>query len=185
MFCLLLVLGVGYYMMFVYAVSYLTDDMHVSTARAMDIGTLSLIVMTVVMPFSAILSDRIGRKPLLYFVNVGSLVLAWPLWWLMHHDNDLMIFLGQTGFGVLFGVGLAVTSAVLAEILPTAVRCSGVAVGYNIAFGIFGGTAPLIATYLVSRTADDFTPAYYLMATAVLAVVATVRLPETAGRPLA
>jgi hypothetical protein len=33
----------------------------------------------------AMLADRVGRKPVLYFVSVGSLLLAWPLWWLMHH----------------------------------------------------------------------------------------------------
>jgi hypothetical protein len=56
---------------------------------------------------------------------------------------------------------------------------------YNLGLGIFGGTAPLIATYLVARTADDFTPAYYVMAMAVVSFVALLGLPETAGTRLA
>jgi MHS family proline/betaine transporter-like MFS transporter len=48
----------------------------------------------------------------------------------------------------------------MVEMLPAEVRCSGVAVGYSIRPGLFGGTTPLVATYLVARTADDFAPAY-------------------------
>jgi MFS transporter, MHS family, proline/betaine transporter len=49
---------------------------------------------------------------------------------------------------------------------------------------VFGGTAPLIATYLVARTADDFAPVYDLMAIAIVLLVALIGLPETARKPL-
>ncbi len=179
-----LVNAVGFYLLWVYATSYLTDRMHVSTADALDINTLSLVVMMPAVTLSAILSDRIGRKPLLYFVSLGTLLLAWPLWWLMHHQSFLLILLGQVGFAVLYGAGYAGLSAVMIEILPAGVRCSASAIGYNICLGLFGGTTPLVATYLVERTADDFAPAYYLMATAVISLIATLSLPETARKPL-
>ncbi len=179
-----LVNAVGFYLLWVYATSYLTDRMHVSTADALDINTLSLVVMMPAVTLSAILSDRIGRKPLLYFVSLGTLLLAWPLWWLMHHQSFLLILLGQVGFAVLYGAGYAGLSAVMIEILPAGVRCSASAIGYNICLGLFGGTTPLVATYLVERTADDFAPAYYLMAAAVVSRIVTIRLPETARTPL-
>ncbi|MEM7022614.1 MAG: MFS transporter [Pseudomonadota bacterium] len=182
--CLILVNGVGFYMLFTYAASYLTERMHVSAARALDINTLSLLVMLPATPLAAIWSDRIGRKPLLYGVAAGTLVLAWPLWWLMHHQSFAMILAGQVGFALLFAAGYAVTSAVMIEMLPSAVRCSGVAFGYNLCLAVFGGTTPLVATYLVTRTADDFAPAYYLMATALISLIATFGAPETAGKRL-
>jgi len=184
MICLILVNAVGFYMLFVYAASYLTARMHISTAHALDINTLSLLVMLPATPLAAIWSDRIGRKPLLYVVAIGTLVLSWPLWWLMHHQSLALILAGQVGFALLFAAGYAVTSAVMVETLPAEVRCSGVAIGYNLCLAVFGGTTPLIATYLVARTADDFAPVYYLMATALISLIATFRLPETAGRPL-
>jgi len=55
-----LVNAIGFYLLWVYAISYLTDDMHVSTADAIDINTLSLLVMMPVVTLAAILSDRIG-----------------------------------------------------------------------------------------------------------------------------
>ncbi len=181
---LTLVNAVGFYLLWVYAVSYLTDRMHVSTARALDISTLSLVAMVPFITLSAIVADRIGRKPVLYFQAIGSLVFAWPLWWLMHHQSFVLILSAQIGFAVLFGCGFTALSATMAEILPTGVRFSAAAIGFNLCFGIFGGTTPLVATYLVARTADDFAPAYYLMAVGLVSLLFTFAVPETAEKAL-
>ncbi len=95
-----------------------------------------------------------------------------------------MILLGRIGFAILFSAGYAGLSAVMVETLPTGLRYSASTVGYNFCMGLFGGTTPLVATYLVERTADEFTPAYYLMAAAVISLMATIQMPETAGKPL-
>ncbi len=179
-----LVNGVGFYMLWVYAASYLTDRMHVSTANALDINTLSLIAMLPATTLAAILSDRIGRKPLLYFVGLGTLFAAWPLWWLMHHQSFMLILIGQLGFSVLYGVGYAGLSAVMVEIFPTHVRCSASALAYNLSAGLFGGTVPFVATYFVQRTSDDFFPAYYLMAAGLISFLTTLTMKETMGTEL-
>jgi MFS transporter, MHS family, proline/betaine transporter len=184
MVCLLLMQGIGFYMVFVYAASYLTEQMHVTTARALDINTLALLAMLASAPLAAIASDHFGRKPILYFVVVATFILAWPLWALMHHQNFALILTGQIGFGVLMGLAFGVTPATMIEMLPTEVRCSGVAIGYNLCFGMFGGTTPLIATYLVARTADDFAPVYYLVAVTLVSFFVLLGLPETARKPL-
>jgi MHS family proline/betaine transporter-like MFS transporter len=43
---------------------------------------------------------------------------------------------------------------------------------------VFGGTTPIVATYLVSRTGDDYAPAYYVMATTAISLLVIVRLPK-------
>ena len=65
---------IGFYLVFIYAASYLTDVMHFSTAQALDINTLALFVMLALAVPSGVLSDRIGRKPLLYAVSVGVIL---------------------------------------------------------------------------------------------------------------
>ncbi|MCP4781578.1 MAG: MHS family MFS transporter [Hyphomicrobium sp.] len=182
--CLILITVVGYYMQFVYAVSYLTEYMHISTARALDINTVAILTMLIVTLPAAILSDRLGRKPLLYFVAIGTLVLAWPLWWLIHQESFVSILAAQMGFAGLFGIGWAVVYVTMVEMLPTQVRCSGTAISFNLCLGLFGGTTPLIVTYLVARTADDFVPAYVLMAAGVLSFLTLLGLPERARKPL-
>src|SRR5215813_2398347 len=177
--------GIGFYTMFIYAAAYLTEHMHVSTARALDINSACLFLMIGVLIAAAVLSDRLGRKPLIYAANLGMLALSWPLWWLMRQESLFVIFLGQAGFGILFAVGFGSIPALMGELLPTQVRCTGIGVAYNVAIGLFGGTAPLIVTYLVARTGDDFAPVYYVMGAAVVSLVSLLGLPETARQPAA
>ena len=176
--------AVGFYMLWAYATSYLTGRMHVTTSAALDINTFSLAAMAAMVPLAAMLADRIGRKPLLYFVALGTLVSAYPLWSLMHHQDLRLVLLAQTGFALLYAAGYAGLSAVMAEILPAGVRCSAASIGYNLCMAVFGGTTPLVATYLITRTSDDYLPAYYLMAAACISLVAVFSLKETAGKPL-
>jgi MHS family proline/betaine transporter-like MFS transporter len=175
---------VGFYLAFVYAASYLTQHMHETTARALDIETLALIVMLALALPAGLLSDRIGRKPLLLVAAIGLLLLAWPLWWLIHQEAFALVLAGQIGFALLMGLIATPGTAAFVEMLPAQVRVSGVALGYNAAIGLIGGTTPLVVTYLVERTADDFTPAYYLMAATVIQIVAILGMRETAKRPL-
>ncbi|CUK17427.1 Proline porter II [Ruegeria denitrificans] len=182
--CLLLVTSIGYYMQFVYAVSFLSEKMHISTAASMDINTLAIFTMLAVTLPAGWLADRLGRKPMLAFVAVGSIAFAWPLWWLIHHQSFAFILIGQCGFGILYGVGFAVTMSTMVEMFPAPVRCSGTAIGFNLCLGLFGGTTPFVVTYLVARTSDDFVPAYALMAAGFLSLLALYRLPESAGKPL-
>lgn len=77
-----------------------------------------------------------------------------------------------------------VTAVLLAELFPTAVRYTASAITYNVAYALFGGTAPFIATLLVALTGSEFAPAGYLTAVAAVSLGVTALLPETAGRPL-
>lgn len=172
--------GVGFYLAYVYAVSDLTQHMKLSTAEALDINSLALFSILIVVPLAGALSDRVGRRPLALTAALGTLILAWPLWWLMHQDSFGLILLGQVGFAVFFGAGWAVYTLMITEALPLRARCSVVAIGNGIAYGIFGGLTPLVATYLVKRTADDFAPVYIIMALAVLSLFACLKIPERA-----
>ncbi len=181
---LALSVNVGFYMMFVFAVSYLTDRMHVSVANAMDINTFCMVVLTFLPLPIALLADRIGRKPILLTGAVGILVLSWPLFWFMHHNNLVLVFIGQLGFAVLFSWVYAANPAAQAEIIPRRVRVSVLSIGYNLVLSIFGGTTPFVAAYLIQRTSDDFAPVYYLMVLSVVSLVAVMSIPETKDRPL-
>jgi MHS family proline/betaine transporter-like MFS transporter len=97
----------------------------------------------------------------------------------MNQDRSIAIFAGQAGFGALFGLAYGGIPALMSELLPTQVRCTAIGTGYNLALGIFGGTAPLVATYVVARTANDYVPAYYLIAVSAISFVAALGLPET------
>lgn len=176
--------AIGYFILFVYAVSYFTEQMHFSTAKAMDINTFSLLVVTVLIPVFGFGSDLIGRRPTLFLAQGATLLLGWPLWYLMHEQSTSLVLLGQTLLAILNGVGWAMTIPVMVEIFPARVRCTAAGFSYNLCLGIFGGTTPWIATYLANRTSDDFAPLYYLLAATALSCIAIYFLKEMARKPL-
>jgi len=176
---------VGFYLAFIYAASYLTQQMHVSTAKALDIESAALLLMLAMAVPAGVLSDRVGRKPVMIASCLAMILFAWPLWWLIHRDATLAILAGQLGFAFIMGVIVTAATAAFVEMVPAKVRFSGVALGYNAAIGLIGGATPLVVTFLVERTADDFTPAYVLIAAALVQLAALLGLKETAGKPLA
>lgn len=178
MIALLIPTAIIYFMIFVYAASYLTGQMHFSTARALDISTVNLIVIAVLGVAIGYLSDRFGRRAMLLIGAIGTLVFAWPLWLLMHQTSLAGVFLGQLGFAAFNAIGWALSITVLSEMVPTRLRCSAVALSYNICMAAFGGTTPIIATYLVNRTGDDFAPVYYVMIATLVSLPVVMRLPK-------
>jgi MHS family proline/betaine transporter-like MFS transporter len=172
------VLGaVGFYTAFVYAVTYLEQVSRLTAAEALDINSISMVVVLGVLPVAGMLSDRVGRKPMLLCAALGLLALAWPLFWLMDHPSVVMALVGQMIFAVLFGAFAGVVPVTMVEAFPARVRCSAVSIGYNACLGVVGGTTPLVATWLIDRTQDDLSPAYYVMAAAAVSLAVILTLP--------
>lgn len=183
-FGLNIVQAVGFYLCFVYVTTYLRQVDFISTSKALDINSASMLVLLLMMPVAGLLADRLGRKPVLLVAVTGILVLSYPLFWLMHHPATAMIMLGQLGFSVLLGLYLGTLPAVVVEVFPRRVRCSAMSISYNAAIGLFGGTAPMVAVYLIERSHNDLSPAFYLMAMAAVSFAAVLSIKETAWAPM-
>jgi MFS transporter, MHS family, proline/betaine transporter len=93
--------AVSFYLAFVYVTTYLRRIEHIAQSKALDINTISMAVLLVLLAPSGALSDRFGRKPVLLFAAGGMFVMAWPLFWMLHHSEFSVILLGQLGFAVL------------------------------------------------------------------------------------
>ena len=65
------------------------------------------------------------------------------------------------------------------EAAPPTVRCTAVALGYNLCVGLFGGLSPLVATWLVERTGDEIAPAFLIMGSAAVTFVTLFWFRET------
>jgi len=171
--------GVGFYIAFVYLVTYMQKIGGLSEVVALEINTVNMIALLAMYPLSGWLSDRIGRKPVLIAGISGLLVLSWPLFWALHHPSVAWNFAGQFGFAVLMGLFGGVLPVTMVEITPRALRCSVISISYNLCVGLLGGTAPLVATWLIAETHDDLAPASYIMVAALISLVVVVQLPET------
>jgi MHS family proline/betaine transporter-like MFS transporter len=176
--------AVGFYTMFLYAVTYLAQIVHVGAAQALDLNTLGLGVLLLVLPLAGALSDRVGRKLLLLGSALGVFVLARPLFWLIHHPLWSLMLVGQLGFAVLLGLFVGTLPATMAEAFPARVRVSAVALSFNLCWGLLGGTAPMVVTSLLAWSHDPLAPAYYLMAAAAVSVGVLLSWRDTAQVPL-
>ncbi len=168
--------GVGFYAAFVYSVTYFRTVKGMEQSQALDINTLSMAVLLVVLPITAWLADRVGRRPL---VILGTAVLALGavlLFQLMHHADTRMMLAGQLGF--VLGIGLLAggLAAANVELIPAPVRCTGLAFAYNASVGWFGGTTPLIATWLIAVTGNPISPGYWVAAAGTVSLVTAIFL---------
>ena len=173
--------GVGFYAAFVYAVTYIKEIDKLPEGIAFNLNTESMALLLIILPAAAWLSDRFGRKPLLI---AGSALLTFgaiPLFHLLHTTDPLTIFLGEVGFVIAIGLLTGGIVAANVELIPAAVRCTGLAFAYNASIGWFGGTTPMIAAWLIATTGDPIMPAYWVAAAgAITLFTAMFLVRETA-----
>jgi MHS family proline/betaine transporter-like MFS transporter len=176
--------AVGFYMSFVYVTTYLRQIDHIAQSTALDINTVSMAVLLVLLTPVGALSDRCGRKPVLLIATGGMLILAWPLFWMLHHNAPFVILLGQIGFAVLSACFWGTIPATMVELVPERVRCTVLSLGYNTGMAIVGGLTPMVAVYTIKRSQYDLSPAFLLMATAAVSFIVATALRETYNMPL-
>jgi MHS family proline/betaine transporter-like MFS transporter len=82
----------------------------------------------------------------------------------------------QVTFALMMSFIQGTMPATMVEMFETRVRYTGVALGYNIVFALFGGTAPLVCTWLIEATGDPLAPAYYIVGLGVVSFAATLSL---------
>ena len=131
--------AVAYYMCFVYLTTYLRQIDFIAASRALDINTIAVLALLVTIVPMGILSDRVGRKPVLLAATGGLLVLALPLFWMLHHTETTIVLLGQIAFAILNAAYWGPSTATMVELVPNRTRCTVLSVGYNLGLGILGG----------------------------------------------
>jgi MHS family proline/betaine transporter-like MFS transporter len=181
---LVLFYNVAVYTILFYMPTYLQSTLGLeSTPALLYILGMMLMIMIVIIPVGA-LSDRIGRKPLIVTSCVGFIVLGYPAFLLLAMGTVLGTVIGLVILGLLLVLLLGTMSATLPALFDTDVRYGGFSIGYNVSTSIFGGTAPLILTALVSSTGNNSMPGIYLAVASLISLVAVVKLTESARRPL-
>lgn len=177
--------AVSIYMVFVYLTSYLHSFLNVPMHRALTANTIAMLFMMCLIPLMGKLSDRIGRKPMLVSALSGFILFSFPLFALFFNLNFLPILLAMLGFAVMESMLQGVAPAAMAEVFPTRIRYTGLSVSYNTAMALFGGTAPLAATWLIKIAGNNhWMPAGYLVFSTLVGLAAVLYFKETAHEPL-
>jgi len=176
--------AVSFYLIFIYLATWLVQEVHETKSEALDINTISLFVLLIATPLFATISDKVGRKPMLIAGAVLMALVAYPLIWLMHHHNFWMILAGQSVFAIVLSIFMSTIPAFMTELFPAKIRASATSISYNIPYAIFGGTAPMVAVWIISVTDNPEAISGYLVIVSLLAFFIALSVKETKGKKL-
>jgi MFS family permease len=168
-----------YYVVLIYMPTYAKTQLGIPLGEAFIAQVAGLLCLTIGTPFFGILSDRIGRRPVLMLACSLYFVLPYPLFsWLQADPGLFRLAVMQIVLCSAVAVGFGAISTALAEQFPVRMRSTGLALAYNFAVMLFGGFAQLIVTWLISATGTPLAPAYYVMFGAVVGLSAAYFLAE-------
>ena len=131
------------------------------------------------------LGDLYGRKMLVLAPRLALMALIWPLFaWTAAAPGALTLWLTAFVVSGLTALSAGAGLVILPELLPGRARATGFAIAYALGVTIFGGSTPYVVTRLIEITHDPAAPAYYVIATSLVTLLALLALPETRGRAL-
>ena len=184
----LLILGVMVIMCFttstyvrLFMTTYAQTSLHMSSRDAYGASVVNGAVGIVFSLGGGVLSDRFGRKPAMIWPLGLFFLSAYPAFFLLVHNHDAGTLWTVTGVvGALGSMSTGAALIWLTEGLRKEVRSLGMGAVYAITVAVFGGaTQPLLA-WLLHTTGDPLAPAYFLMATTLVGLVAMALMDETA-----
>jgi len=166
--------------------SYLPTYAHLTVGfdmkNALVVGLISLSYFALLQPVMGVLSDRVGRKPLLLVFGGGFTLLTIPLLNALQ-NSFLSLLLVQMAALTLLACYTSITSTVMCELFPARIRAAGIGLPYALGVALVGGTGPYVATWLAdAKMLDAF--GWYLTVLAAVTTLVFLRLKETARKEL-
>lgn len=177
--------GSGYYVLFSFMPTFLKGE-HIgfTMGQALLVTAVSLVAICIAIPFMGALSDRIGRKKVVAGAAIAMAVVAIPCYALIVTGDLALAIIGASVMAIVFAGHTAVLHIMIVELFPTRIRQSAYGLGYNVSAALFGGTAPLLMTWLIGLTGSIYVPAIYAVVTALGTLFAVLTVKDRAHLPL-
>jgi len=183
-FCLASSWGVFYQILFMWMPTYLAYGNRLSNNVALQINTFSVVVFICAILVVGYCADYISRRFLLMLSCVAMLIAAYPLFILLSSGSLWQVYAAMGIFTLIFSLFIPSAFVCMIESFNTAIRYSGLSIGFNIGLAIFGGSCPLMATWLLETTGSSTAPAWYVMLFAVFALITSIFISDKRGQPI-
>ena len=170
----------AFYIFSVFVLTYATERAMIDRQIVLNGILIGSAVELAAIPFFGALSDRVGRRPVYLFGAVMTAVLAFPLFTALDNGNAAVIALALVAaFSLSHGAMYAPQAAFMSELFHPRVRYSGASLGAQLASVFAGGLAPFIGTALLTAGYGRGAITLYVVALAVVTLVAIFVATET------
>jgi MFS transporter, MHS family, proline/betaine transporter len=161
-----------------YIPTYGVKTLHLPASIGFTATLIGGAILAIGCPLAGYWSDKLPRRTQLMVITCWLFVLtSYPAFYLMATWPSLAACIIAVGWLQFVKAGYSgVLPSVLSEQFPVEVRAIGVSLGFSTAVSIFGGLAPLVATWLIAATGDSLSPSYYLIFTALLSLFALMAI---------
>lgn len=170
---------VAFYTYTIYMQKFLVNTVGLTKDQSTLVSAAALFIFMCLQPLFGMLSDRIGRRPLLIAFGVLGTICTVPLLSsIAATDSPLTAFMLILAGLIIVSGYTSINAVVKAELFPAEVRALGVALPYAITVSLFGGTAEYIALYFKSQGVEAW---YYYYVTFCIAcsLAVFVTMPDT------
>lgn len=170
---------IAFYTYTTYMQKFMINTLGLPTRLTTEINFCALFIFMVMQPVFGHLSDKIGRKPLLYWFGIMGTLLTVPIFkGLQTFDSPFSAFILML-VGLLIVSGYTSINAVVkAELFPTEIRALGVGLPYGLTVAIFGGTVEYVALWLKTIGHESWF-FYYVSAAVFVSLIVYIRMLET------
>lgn len=179
------VANVGYFLITVYALTYITSTLHLPRSVASTGLLVAAAVDLVMQPVFGWLSDKVGRRVVYGFGALFFAVFAFPLFWMLDTGNPVLITLALSlGLGIGHASTGSLHGVIYAEQYPTRYRFSGSSTAYQLSGIISSAPTPMVAAWLVARSGSSLSVSWYVVAAAIVSLVCVLLVKETYREPI-
>ena len=177
--------NISYYILTVFSLTYLVDVSHESRSLALNALLIGAAVQFFAIPLFALLSDRIGRRPVYALGAFGLAAWCFVMFGLLGSGDNASIILAIVVGLVLHGAMYGPQAAFITELFPTRIRYSGVSLAYQLTSIVAGSLAPIIALWLYKEYGSATPVAIYVGVACLISGVSALLARETRGLELA
>lgn len=179
-------MSVSAYVMIYYMPTYCIQYLGLPSKMSMLAGVAASTISLVMCPIYGAWSDRLGRrKPLIIIGRILLIVLLYPAFWVMTHFPTLPVVLAALIVLMLcYTMGSAPSYSLIPENFPKHLRAAYMSSAYAIAVSAFGGTAQLVAAWLIRVSGNKMAPAWYMIGCVAISLIAVSMFEETGGKAL-
>ncbi|MFT4069339.1 MFS transporter [Paraburkholderia sp.] len=173
------------YIVLFYLSTYAIRILHLPMASALWAAWTGAVVTVICSPFAGALSDRLGRKRVLWVSRVLLILAVYPAFMTINAVPTVPVLLAVVAGLALLVTFTAVPNIVmLPELFPRAIRATGMSIVYCLGVSIFGGFAQFFATWLIQISGSNLAPAWYLIGCGLVSLLPLPLMRESAGRPI-